>query len=141
VDYLEEQGSWSGSTSELLTTLEGRLGDQVKRQKTWPKNARALSGQLKRLGPNLRKKGWNLDQDRNSKKRYWTIHRASEPNGFASSQATIASSAPVFASQDGECKPMQSGSKECEEGPNVLPNDANDTNDAKSGDVWNRDKY
>jgi hypothetical protein len=142
VDCLEEQGTWSGSTSELLTALENRTGgDQVKRQKSWPKNARALSGQLRRIAPNLRIKGWILDDVRTSKKRSWTFRRVGEPTEFASSQPMFASSIEDFASQNGECKAMQPEAKQCKERPDVPPHDANDANDARFGDVWNRDRY
>jgi hypothetical protein len=69
LDLLENQGQWIGSSGELLTLLEERLGDQARRLAGWPKNPRSLSGHLKRLAPNLRAAGWILDQDRSSKKR------------------------------------------------------------------------
>jgi hypothetical protein len=137
LDLLEAQGQWAGKASELLTALEGRVTDQVKREKTWPKNPRSLSGHLKRLSPNLRTMGWILEKDRNSQKRSWMIHRIGEANGFASSAST-------FASQNDEFKAMQSEAKECEEEPDVPPpdaNDANDANDAKLGHIWNPERY
>lgn len=55
---------WSGTPTELLTELRSRAGDEEKRQTTWPKNAQALSGQLKRLAPNLRQKGIHIEHAR-----------------------------------------------------------------------------
>ncbi|HEV3237948.1 MAG TPA: hypothetical protein VGZ25_13230, partial [Gemmataceae bacterium] len=141
LDLLEAQGQWSGKASDLLAALEGSVTDQVKREKAWPKNPRSLSGHLKRLSPNLRTMGWILEKDRNSKKRSWMIYRVGDANGFASSQSMFASSASTFASRNDECKAMQSETDSCEAEPNGNPYDAHDANDAKLGDVWNRDRY
>lgn len=78
LQLLDERGRWEGSASELLRVLEERLGDKVRRISGWPKNARSLSGHLKRVAPNLRAAGWTMDQDRSSKKRSWVIQRADQ---------------------------------------------------------------
>src|SRR5262245_54492742 len=89
LDMLDTQGEWTGSSGELLKLLEDRLGDQVRRMSGWPKNPRSLSGHLKRLAPNLRAAGWVLEHVRSSKKRFWTIQRASDTSrpSSAASQA------------------------------------------------------
>ncbi len=76
LDLLEVEGAWSGTASELLSTLEGRVSEQVKRQKIWPKNARSVSGHLKRLAPNLRAGGWQVTFHREAKQRLVHIERA-----------------------------------------------------------------
>jgi hypothetical protein len=76
LDLLEVEGAWSGTASELLSTLEGRVTDQVKRQNIWPKNARSVSGHLKRLAPNLRAGGWQETFHREAKQRLVHIERA-----------------------------------------------------------------
>lgn len=85
LDLLEEDGAWSGTSSELLTALEGRVTDQVKRQNVWPKNARSVSGHLKRLAPNLRAGGWQVTFHREARQRLVLIERAeasaSAPSG------------------------------------------------------------
>jgi hypothetical protein len=78
LQLLDERGRWEGSASELLKVLEERLGDKVRRMTGWPKNARSLSGHLKRVAPNLRAAGWTMDQDRSSKKRSWVVQRADQ---------------------------------------------------------------
>jgi hypothetical protein len=128
---IEEQGGWEGASGELLKLLEERGGDQVRKVAGWPKNARALSGHLKRLAPNLRAGGWVIEQDRSSKKRLWSIRPL--PRDANSSQATGPSS---FASSDGRCDPMPSDADWC--GPDH--NDGNDANDATAGD-WNPDRF
>lgn len=79
LEHLESNGGWTGTSSELLHILESRASDQAKRQTGWPKNPRALSGQLKRLSPNLRASGWSADFGRNAKRREWTFQRTSTP--------------------------------------------------------------
>lgn len=112
LELLDAQGSWLGSASELLKALEKRVDDQTKRQNGWPKNPRSLSGHLKRLSPNLRVAGWDIDYDRTSKKRLWSFARASPP----------ASSADVP-------PPMQGDAKPC----GLFHDDASDGRDANAG--------
>ena len=127
---LEEQGEWRGSASELLTALEGRVSEQVKRDKAWPKNPQSLTGHLKRLAPNLRTMGWVVEKDRTSKKRSWTIRRVT--NDAKTSGSSQASS---FASQDGERESMPSDADRCDTGRD----DAGDANDANAGELWDRE--
>ncbi len=75
LELLAEQGSWSGSASELLTILEERVGEHVKRQHGWPKNPRSMSGHLNRLSPNLRAAGWDVDHGRTVEEK-GVVHRA-----------------------------------------------------------------
>jgi len=56
-----DAGEWSGTSSELLEHLETIASDGEKRQKVWPKNSRSLSGLLKRLAPNLRTAGIEVE--------------------------------------------------------------------------------
>lgn len=46
-----------GTASELLQKLEELAGEKLQKQTGWPKNGRGVSGQLKRIAPNLRAKG------------------------------------------------------------------------------------
>ncbi len=77
LEVLEEHGAWSGTAGELLNAIEGRVNDQVKRQNAWPKNARSMSGHLKRLAPNFRAGGWQISFHREAKQRLVVIERAS----------------------------------------------------------------
>jgi hypothetical protein len=124
LELLEREGRWEGSSAQLLKALEDHLGDQVRRPRGWPKGPRALSGQLKRLAPNLRKLGWDADRDRSSKNRSWIICRRDDGSGSQPSQ------------QAG-CNPMPTDADCCE----PIGNDANDGNDATAGDPWNPDRY
>jgi len=127
LEILEQQGRWEASSEELLKALEDRVTEQVRRAKAWPKGPRALSGQLKRLAPNLRKLGWDADRDRSSKRRFWIISRRDDGRGSQPSSEP---------SQQAEWS-MPSDADCC--GP--IENDANDANDGTAGEPWNPDRY
>lgn len=52
-----ERPRWTGTATALLSELARIAGDNGRRHPDWPRNGQALSGQLKRLAPNLRQKG------------------------------------------------------------------------------------
>lgn len=56
--FVQAQGSWTGTATELLTALnqDPPRGDD-RRSRAWPKNAKALSDALRRAKPNLAKLG------------------------------------------------------------------------------------
>ena len=50
-------GGFVGTATELLEKLDEVASERLKKQHGWPKNGRAVSGQLKRIAPNLRANG------------------------------------------------------------------------------------
>jgi len=120
LELLDTQGSWKGSSSELLQALEARVGEQVKRQRAWPSNGRAMTSHLKRLSPNLRVVGWQVEPHRTSSRRVWSIQR----------HATSASSDP-FASPEVYLPATQTDAIRRD----LFPDDANDADDANTGSV------
>lgn len=126
LEFVEIKGGFSGTASELLNELEARVGDRVRRISGWPKNARSMSGHLKRLAPNLRKIGWSADQDRKSKKRLWHISRI----GMASPPPT---QPPI--------SPAPRGQVDAPLDAKIFSDDDHDANDANSGEPWNPDRY
>jgi len=88
LDFLEHNNGWDGSASELLEAIEQRVSDQTKRAKPWPKNARSMAGHLKRLSPNLRASGWEVDYDRQASQRVWLIYRRDGTPPFMTQPAT-----------------------------------------------------
>jgi len=60
--HIAEKKVWKGTCQELLDTLACRCPTPP--GKSWPANARALSGQLRRLAPSLRKIGIDVIHDR-----------------------------------------------------------------------------
>jgi hypothetical protein len=88
---LAEEGDWNGTVTELLEVLEKRVDDVVRRQSTWPKNGRALSGTLRRLAPNLRAVGVEIaSHDRPSlgrRRRQWLLKKT--PGGDRSNRSHL----------------------------------------------------
>jgi hypothetical protein len=59
---------WQGTIRELLATLEESHTDNKTREnKEWPANARKLSADLRRLAPNLRRAGVNVEFGKHTK--------------------------------------------------------------------------
>jgi hypothetical protein len=52
-----ERTRWEGTNGELLELLNSYTTDSVRKSKDWPGTPRGLSGQLRRLAPNMRKVG------------------------------------------------------------------------------------
>ena len=55
--WFEDRSAWSGNATQLLKHLGDRAGSSVTSRRGWPAGPRQLSGQLKRLAPNLRAVG------------------------------------------------------------------------------------
>lgn len=58
---LAELDDWQGTAAELLDAIEDTASEAEKKLKTWPKSPRSLSGTLKRLAPNLRASGVEIE--------------------------------------------------------------------------------
>jgi hypothetical protein len=118
---LEARGSWTGTATELLDTLDAEVGEQAKRHKTWPKNPRSMAGHLRRLAPNLRAAGWCvIFPPRQARKRLITI----EPTA-----PSVASRPSSVASLDAECKVAHAAAKTSK----LFIGDDSDANDAIAG--------
>ena len=79
---------WSDTASELLSELERLADEKTVRLRTWPKTPRGLSGAVKRLAPNLRQAGIDVDFSREPdrhRRRLITLSRQSEESGNPSS--------------------------------------------------------
>lgn len=89
---------WTGTASALLDALAEVAGERVVKSKTWPDNARALAGRLRREAPFLRKIGVEITFAREGRARTRTIrlatasHSGSE-NDVVGASASSASSA------------------------------------------------
>lgn len=60
MDLMESTNHWDGYAKQLLVELEGKVTDEVRKQREWPKLAHFLAGKLKRIAPNLRAAGINI---------------------------------------------------------------------------------
>jgi len=69
LEYLEENGSWDGSASELMKLLAERVGPNTK-SPNWPKDSTRFSDALfGRLRPGLNLLGWNVAKNKSHGKR------------------------------------------------------------------------
>jgi hypothetical protein len=121
LEHLEQDGEWLGTSTELVAALDSRISESIKRQNIWPKNGRSMSGHLKRLAPNLRAAGWEIEFAREAKQRVIVIRRA---------ETSPAPSSSAVASLSGDNSGMQSDATS----GNLFPNDADDGRDANAGD-------
>jgi hypothetical protein len=64
---LAERGEWSGTAAELLETLNGLVDDATRRPRSWPATPRYLGGEVRRLTPNLRSIGVNVEFTREAR--------------------------------------------------------------------------
>jgi len=76
--------SWRGTPTDLLGKLAGLLPDPERTPKKWPGNARALSGHLTRLAPNLRRLGVDLIHGRTGGDRWVSVERVGKTASLAS---------------------------------------------------------
>lgn len=58
---IEQETSFVGSMTELLTALEGRVNHGLKESRTWPRSAKSLSNRVRRAAPFLRSSGIEFD--------------------------------------------------------------------------------
>jgi hypothetical protein len=54
---VQDSGQWEGTFNELLGKLNSITDEATRRRKDWPQTPRKLSGELRRLAPNLRQEG------------------------------------------------------------------------------------
>jgi len=59
-------GAFVGTATELMAKLSQTADEEVKRRRGWPQSPQALSGQLKRIAPNLRAVGIGVEWTRDS---------------------------------------------------------------------------
>ena len=66
-EFMSKQKEWTGTATELLTGLSDLAGEAIAKAGSWPANARAMSGCLRRIAPSLRGIGIEIDYKRASK--------------------------------------------------------------------------
>jgi hypothetical protein len=61
-NLLRARRRWQGTAKDLLAELDANYTDEATRKKNeWPQGPRQLSGALRRIAPNLRRVGFQLD--------------------------------------------------------------------------------
>jgi len=77
---LAVEGGWSGTPTELYARVVAMVSDTIRRDPDWPKGARALSADLKRLAPSLRALGVVITHERDlDEKRTRRVSIMAEP--------------------------------------------------------------
>ena len=78
VAFIESGGCQKASWTELLDELNAHelATDERKRNHSWPKSARGLSGQVRRLAPSLRALEFVFEDGRDGRKRWVTLRPA-----------------------------------------------------------------
>lgn len=69
---------WSGTATDLLDLLGKLVPERTRQAKSWPASARSLSGHLRRLAPDLRRAGIDVQEPTRSghdRSRVWRIVR------------------------------------------------------------------
>ena len=80
---------WTGTASDLLGALAEVVGERIANSKTWPDNARALSGRLRRAATFLRKIGIMIEYTKEGRARTRTIRITSAtPSSLAENEGT-----------------------------------------------------
>jgi hypothetical protein len=93
VEFVQEEGTWTGKSSELLKALNERVSDEMKKQQGWPKRPNALSGAVKRIAPNLRAVGIECQMGRTKAGRFITLEHRGNSSSPSSSSSPLAESA------------------------------------------------
>ena len=70
LEFMENNASWQGGSNDLLSLLDKIAGEKTRRLSSWPKTGSALTNKLKRLAPNLRAAGIEIEFGRTNKQRF-----------------------------------------------------------------------
>jgi hypothetical protein len=76
--FVQDGGCQDQTWTELLAELRKRVPDPTARLKEWPKSARALSGEVRRLAPNLRRMGISVKWGRSGGRRWVSLETAQQ---------------------------------------------------------------
>lgn len=81
-----EAGGFEGTATEVLARLTDQAGERAGRDREWPRNAQSLSAHLRRLAPNLRAVGVDVQRARRNRGSWITIPGDAGDDGDARSQ-------------------------------------------------------
>ena len=127
-EFMATTINWSGTTSELLAELEHVADEKIRRLKAWPQTARTLSGQVKRLAPNLRAAGIDVELGRTNRRRFVTLTRKSPDSCVTSVTSVTDSRKPRVGGDASGPSVTQTAAPVTQETPG---SDADDAGDAK----------
>jgi hypothetical protein len=81
MQFMADRPAWEGTSADLLAALEAQAGEKLKSQQDWPKTPRKLSGDLRRVAPNLRRAGLDVKFDRGTGKGRKRLIRLANADG------------------------------------------------------------
>jgi hypothetical protein len=118
---IARQARWEGTSSELLAKLGELAGDKATKAEDWPKRANVLSGQLKRLAPNLRKIGLNVTFGSAGRGKAKSRRITIEADRAGDSSSPSSPSSPSPEKQGSGDDPCPSGDDPCPSGDDPFP--------------------
>lgn len=68
MQFMASRSCWEGTSADLLAALEESADEKTQRRQEWPKTPRKLSGDLRRVAPNLRRSGLDVQFGRGAGK-------------------------------------------------------------------------
>jgi hypothetical protein len=104
---------FEGTATELLDRLKAIAGDEVARKRGWPTRPNMLGGQLRRLGPALRRTGIKVEFVRDMRARTIRVGRLEQDP----ERASLASSSVMHDSDDGNDADPPTQSSDPEDDP------------------------
>lgn len=72
---MTDDGWWTGTATDLLSHLTTRVSEQTSRSREWPRLPHVLSGKIKRLAPNLRREGIEVEFGHHGRTRSITLRK------------------------------------------------------------------
>jgi hypothetical protein len=92
-EFASDRGTWEGTAQELLDELEQMdVSGKLKSRRDWPRNPQGLGKRLRRMAPNLRRVGIEVDFDRGTGKARRRMIRLFRGNNQPSDSSELDSS-------------------------------------------------
>jgi len=95
---MTKQTVWTGTASDLLGVMAEVVGERIAKSKSWPDNARALSGRLRRAATFLRKVGIEVGFEREGRARTRIVRILLIPPSSPAESGRLRPSSPSAAS-------------------------------------------
>lgn len=137
--FLEGKDGWEGTATKLKIDVEDTSPEKIVKHKAWPKRPHTFSGELRRIAPNLRRMGIDIDFQRGDH-RLICITRTSGKSSVGSVGSVGKPKNKAFATDATSSGKRReaSGAMDKNRGKNAVP-DATDAPDAESAtcsDEW-----
>ena len=87
LELMDGRTEWKGTATELKDTLEQQADERLVKSEDWPKKPHLLSGELKRIAPNLRRAGMDVEFGKVSGRRFVRLTRSGTQNSAHSVQS------------------------------------------------------